>query len=53
LLTGILASLHTTTITTTTRAYLATDARRVFGWLAGKESGSSVLPSHVTSAKND
>lgn len=35
------------------RAYLATDARRVFGWLAGKESGSSVLPSHFSSAKND
>jgi hypothetical protein len=34
------------------RAHLATDARRVFGWLAGKESGS-VLPSHVTTAKND
>jgi hypothetical protein len=34
------------------RAHLATDARKVFGWLAGKESGS-VLPSHVTTAKND
>jgi hypothetical protein len=46
-----LYSLHP--VGNTNRAYLATDARRVFGWLAGKESGSSVLPSHFSSAKND